>query len=93
MYNAGMRQIGKVGKEWAKARRQWFKDHPGEYFYCSLRISKQCPGATRREETTLDHIISRSRRPDLRFDPDNLQPACQWCNAEKGSRELQQSSY
>lgn len=81
-----MRQKGKQGLEWDKARRQWFKDHPGEWFYCSLRISPKCPGATRREETTLDHDISRTRDPSLRIVQANLQPACQWCNELKGSR-------
>lgn len=83
-----MRQQGKVGREWARVRAKWLRDHPKEWYYCALRISPQCPGAVRREEVTLDHIISRSRRPDLRFDPDNLQPACNPCNMLKGSRSM-----
>jgi 5-methylcytosine-specific restriction endonuclease McrA len=40
----------------------------------------------RAEEMELDHIISRSRRADLRFDMNNLQPTCHDHNKQKGSR-------
>lgn len=87
-YNGSyMRQKGKQGLAWDRTRRQWFKDHPQEWFYCALKISPNCPGAMRREETTLDHTLARSRRPDLRNDQTNLQPACWPCNEMKGSRE------
>jgi len=39
---------------------------------------------------TLDHIKSRSRHPELRYDLDNLTPACYRCNSEKGSRDLEE---
>jgi len=69
-------------------RRLWFKNHPDEWFKCSLQIVPECPRWTRREETTLDHKLSRTHRPDLRIDQENLQPACWPCNEKKGSREL-----
>lgn len=80
-----MKKVGKVTKTWLKVREQWFKDHPAEWYNCSLRLVAECPGATRRSETTLDHIIPRSARPDLRYEYSNLQPACYPCNNEKSS--------
>jgi len=40
------------------------------------------------DDMELDHIISRSRRPDLRYVLSNLAPSCHDCNTEKGSTEF-----
>lgn len=78
-----MRQIGKYGKKWFKVRREWVKlnlpNHQGYYecYICHIWIPAN--------ELTVDHIRSRSRNPELRYDIRNLAPACYECNNAKGS--------
>lgn len=70
----------KGDSKWTRAKRAWFKAHPAEYFnchYCGKLLSKK--------EIELDHYISRSRRPDLKYKLSNLVPSCRWCNQLKGS--------
>ena len=70
---------GKVSRAWIQARRQWIAQHPGpwECFYCLVPLTEP--------ELTLDHYLSRARRPDLRYDHDNIVPCCAPCNYRKGS--------
>jgi 5-methylcytosine-specific restriction endonuclease McrA len=42
----------------------------------------------KRAETTLDHVKSRSRHPELRYALTNLRPSCGPCNVMKGSLDL-----
>jgi 5-methylcytosine-specific restriction endonuclease McrA len=65
-------------------------DHPAERYTCYLQISPDCPGTMRPEHTTLDHIQSRSRHPELRYVQDNLAPCCWACNELKGSKSVDQ---
>ena len=37
------------------------------------------------EPMTIDHYLSRGRRPDLSYDPSNFVVVCYQCNSEKGS--------
>lgn len=82
---------GKYFKQWQLTRKTWFRNNPPDhagYYLCYLRISPRCFGAMKKVETTLDHIKSRSRYPELRFDQNNLAPCCPPCNELKGSRDL-----
>ena len=83
-------KIGRYGKQWLITRATWFERNPQEEYICYLQISPNCWGGMPQEYTTLDHIKSRSRYPELRFDLDNLAPCCGPCNTEKGSRDLEQ---
>lgn len=79
-------QKGKHAKLWSNFRRQWFKDNwPNEqgFYECYL-----CGKWLRDYETTLDHVIPRSRAPHLRYESTNLRPCCSTCNVEKGSKVL-----
>lgn len=76
-----IRQTGKVAKEWEKTKREWFKLHPAEFYICYL-----CGMIKPKSEITLDHVLPRSARPDLRNNLDNLKPACWTCNSIKGSK-------
>jgi len=81
---------GKTAKQWFITRATWIKKNPppieGEYWECYLQIHEWCPVRIDIRHLTLDHVISRSRAPSLRFNLDNLKPACNYCNVEKGSR-------
>jgi 5-methylcytosine-specific restriction endonuclease McrA len=74
---------GKVYTSWSAAKRAWHKQNPpnfqGYYIchYCGVWIE--------RKATSLDHLIARSRAPELRFELSNLVPACISCNTTKGS--------
>jgi len=74
-----MIKIGKVGKEWQKTRRAWFKANPPDYrgyWICGLcGIEVDTPD--------LDHIQKKGSHPELRNDLDNLQPVHRHCHQLK----------
>ena len=75
---------GKVYNHWVAFKIQWLHDNPPDYkgeYKCGI-----CKRVVHKLEVTLDHKIPRSRAPELRFDPDNIQPAHYECNSLKGSR-------
>lgn len=78
-------RLGKHGKKWLAFRAQWFIDNPAPFYICYY-----CNDHLNRRETTLDHKIPRSRRPDLRYELDNIVPCCWRCNTLKGSKDDQQ---
>lgn len=84
MKRSWIKPIGKIGRKWIQVRDQWFEDNPpkADYYVCGI-----CGYPVHREDTVLDHIKSRGRHPELRFDPTNLQPAHFICNQEKGSKD------
>jgi len=77
-----LKKQGKITKKWLTTRKQWFKLHNEPYYTCNY-----CHKWLTKNETTLDHVKSRSRHPELRFDLDNLVPCCYKCNYEKGSKD------
>lgn len=48
--------------------------------YCESHFAHVTPG-------DIEHIIPKSRDPDLMFIWENLTIACDWCNTNKGDRE------
>lgn len=86
---AGLKRIGKVGNKWLKFRTQWFVDNPPDengYYHCYYCVAMDVGSNLTRREATLDHWLSRSRHPELRFDETNIVVACQWHNKDKGSK-------
>jgi 5-methylcytosine-specific restriction endonuclease McrA len=80
--------LNKKGKHallWQKTRQESFDLHPQSFYICYI-----CKSPLTKEQTTLDHIQSRSRHPELRYVLDNLAPCCWPCNEKKGSRDLHQ---
>lgn len=87
-------KVGKTTKQWFVTRATWIKKNPppieNKYWICYLRIHPSCRGQIDITHLTLDHIVSRTRDPSLRFKLSNLKPACLPCNGLKGSRSLEQ---
>lgn len=73
----------KLSKLWLATRRAWFKANEADLYICYL-----CGKWMLKNETTLDHIQSRSRHPELRFELSNLDTLCYPCNQRKGSLSL-----
>jgi 5-methylcytosine-specific restriction endonuclease McrA len=61
---------------------------PAEQYECYLKLVPGCLRVMTPEQTTLDHVKSRSRYPQLRYDLSNLRPTCWPCNRYKGSLDL-----
>lgn len=82
-----IRPIGKKSVKWLATRRKWLRNHPpnhqGYYicYLCGIRVHK--------DKVELDHIYSRSRRPDLVYNENNLRPCCHECNQLKGSKSYE----
>lgn len=83
---------GKHAKQWLVTRATWLRKNPapirGQYWECYLQIHEWCPKLIDISQLTLDHVVSRSRDPSLRYTLSNLRPACYYCNDLKGSRSL-----
>lgn len=84
---------GKHAVLWRQTRKEWILQNPPDaddnYFcyLCGVAISKGKPD-TPFMRMTLDHVKSRSRHPELRYELSNLKPCCWFCNRRKGSRDL-----
>lgn len=87
-------RVGKTTKQWFITRATWIRKNPppieGRYWECYLQIHPWCPVKIDIKQLTLDHVVSRSRDPSLRFNLDNIKPACGYCNGAKGSKSLEQ---
>lgn len=86
-----MKQKGKYGKLWDATRRKWISENPPNhqgYYVCWI-----CGVWVASNAFELDHVESRSRHPERRFDLTNLRPSCHSCNAEKGSGEVEQEQF
>lgn len=83
---------GKHAKQWLTTRATWIRRNPppirGQYYECYLKIHEWCPKLLTIDTLTLDHVVSRTRDPSLRYKLSNLRPACIYCNELKGSRSL-----
>jgi 5-methylcytosine-specific restriction endonuclease McrA len=80
---------GKNARLWAETRAEWFKQNPANTYTCYLQLSPLCPRVMTPAETTLDHVKSRGRHPELRYELSNLRPACGPCQQVKGSLDLE----
>lgn len=75
--------------------RLWFELNPPDargLWYCYLRISPDCPHKLTRSTITLEHVKSKVRYPELKFEVTNLKPACSPCNKLKGSLDVEELS-
>ncbi len=75
--------------------REWFKLNPPSpkgTWECYLQISPECPRVLTRSTITLEHVKSRARHPELKYDITNLKPSCAPCNFLKGSLDVEELS-
>lgn len=91
-FNKPRRPIKKESEKYHSRRtattRKWFDENPPDakgVWICYLQISPLCPIKLTRSTIRLEHVNSKARHPDQRFDVDNLKPACDYCNKLKGS--------
>lgn len=63
-------------------------DINGEWI-CYLNISPRCPMRLTAETLVHEHVKSKIRHPELKYDITNIMAACEFCNAIKGSLDLE----
>ena len=87
-------KVGPRARKWNETSKLWKKANPPDsdgYWYCliggSALTDKRDVEALR---LNLCHDQSRSIRPDLAFDLDNIFPGCQRHNKEQGSKSLEE---
>lgn len=74
-----------------QVKREWFELNPPNekgLWFCYLGIAYNCPNWLTRSTITLEHVKSKVRYPELKFDVTNLKPACTHCNKIKGSKDV-----
>jgi len=77
-----IKRIGKVGLEWQRTRRAWYKANPPDYRgYWECYI---CGMPT--DTPDLDHLKGKGANPDKRADLTNLKPAHRDCHRRKTDR-------
>lgn len=87
--NAPIRPISeKTYSRKQRTDRLWYELNPPDEkgtWTCYLQISRDCPITLTRSTITLEHVKSKARHPELKFDVTNIKPACSPCNKLKGS--------
>lgn len=81
-----IKKAGKKYNDWRKYRKGWLetnKPNDDGFYECYICGKWLIP-----KETTLDHVIPRSNRPDLSYDESNIRPCCFTCNTAKGSKSI-----
>ena len=80
-----IKKTGKHASLWQKARTRWLKANKKEWYVCYL-----CKTMVSHRAMQLDHVESRTRRPDLRYELSNLKPVHSICNRQKGSLSVEE---
>lgn len=76
-----IKRLGKVGLEWQRTRRLWFKDHAPDWrdtYPCGL-----CGQPVHKSEVDLDHIVPKGSHPELRAEQSNLRPVHRSCHIKR----------
>lgn len=83
-----IKRFGSVTVKWWKARRKWLELNPPNhegFWFCYI-----CQAPLTIDQLTVDHIQSRGRNPELRFEQSNLAACCFKDNKKKGSLSLEE---
>jgi predicted metal-binding transcription factor (methanogenesis marker protein 9) len=88
-------RVGPITAQWIETRHQWIQQNatPTGYWTCYIcpqRLGVVADPDNNIQVLTLDHIKSRGRHPELRFELSNLAPCCARCNSDKGSLSLEE---
>lgn len=80
-----LKQLGKVGSQYADLREAFFKANPAEAYYCyyCLYVGIEIP--LDKSQVCVEHYHSKARHPELRFTVGNLVASCHFHNKQKGS--------
>lgn len=74
-----------------KLRAEWYELNPpdahGEWT-CYLQISPLCPIKVNEQTLNREHVRSKARAPELKYDVTNIRPACSFCNERKRSLDI-----
>ena len=76
-----------------QTKREWLRLNPPDErgtWTCYLQISSACPIKLTASTLNLEHVKSKARYPELRYDLNNIKPACSPCNKLKGSRDVEE---
>lgn len=87
------KEADKTRDKRTEVSRLWFELNPPDsrgVWYCYLRISPQCHIKLTRSTIRLEHVKSKVRYPELKYEVTNLKEACDPCNKMKGSRDLEE---
>lgn len=78
---------GPVAAKWREVRLDWIQKHPGPWqcYICGVPLDIEPHDGF--QSLTLDHVLPRATHPELRWNHDNLEPACWSCNHKKGSMD------
>lgn len=99
--NATLKQAGKYTKQWEITKDTWYSRNPPDkypypHYVCYLPGHGEWlrpPGKLAGFDnpltviTTLDHVLSKGRHPELRDAIWDLRPCCPEGNREKGSKD------
>jgi len=87
----GIKRLGKIAQKNIEFRSEWIQRNTNKegIWVCYLQKHPNCPIYLTINTLTLEHVKSRSGNPHLRWDFDNVKPACWWDNSAKGSMSLE----
>lgn len=69
---------------------EWIEANGGvaAEWICYLQITRECPILLNIDNLVLEHVKSKAGHPELKYDLNNIKPACQSCNKRKGGLSL-----
>lgn len=83
-----MRKVGKIGQKLIDQREQWFIDNPAPYYECIYCLFVGLPTCLEEKYVNIEHGMSKTRHPGLRFVKGNLYVSCPGHNEQKGSMDI-----
>lgn len=70
---------------------EWYAENPPSKkgtWECYLRISPNCHVLVTRSTINLEHVLTKNKHREHKYNKKNLKPACKPCNRLKGHRDL-----